>query len=268
MATYVVGDIHGCLDAFHRLLVALGFDPTSDRLYHTGDLINGGEDSLGVLRWFYHHQNCADSVLGNHDLHLLAVAHDTRRQRQKDDFDDILQAPDRDDLIAWLLHRPLLVDLEDRRILVHAGLHPRWTVDDARAAAAELQARLRGKRPEKLLAKMYGNEPRRPKKNLPKKKRHRLYINIFTRMRVMTRRGKLDFKYTGTYKKIPSNRRAWFDMPDPAWEGHQIHCGHWSALGLRHSDRVVALDTGCRWGRRLTAIRLDDGEVFSVAAEG
>ena len=263
MATYVVGDIHGCLEAFGRLLEALRFDPGEDQLYHTGDLVNGGEDSAGVLRWFMEHQGCADSVLGNHDLHLLAVWRGRRKVRLKDTFRDVFEAPDSEALLEWLRQRPMMVDLGQGRVLVHAGLLPVWTVEEAFGAAREIEAMLREK-PEKLLKGMYGNEPRRWKKALTRKKRHRVIINAMTRMRVLSRRGKLEFKYTGTYKKIPKNRRAWFDMPEVAWEGVQVHCGHWSALGLHQTDRVLSLDTGCRWGRKLTAVCLETGEITSV----
>lgn len=262
MATYVIGDIHGCFQTFLRLLEHLGFDEKRDRIWHTGDLVNGGPDSLETLRWFASHEDVATTVLGNHDLHFIAVAMGEKRLRKNDTFIDILDAPDRQELVAWLRSRPLLVR-QGKRVLVHAGLLPQWTVEKAAEAAAEVEELLVNE-PRRLLKVMYGNKPRSWDKAKTAKQRRRVTINAMTRMRVLRKGGRLDFNFKGTYETIPAGSYAWFDAPHPAWAGHQIIVGHWSALGLRHNERVVALDTGCRWGRKLTAFRLDDDQIFSV----
>lgn len=263
MATYIVGDIHGCFEEFARLLETIDFDGRRDRLWHTGDLVNGGPLSKATLQWFYDHEDVATTVLGNHDLHLLAVAHGVRSPSERDTFDDILEDSQGPALIDWLRRQPLMV-CQGRRVLVHAGLFPQWSVDDALARAREIEELLASTEPEQVLAVMYGNRPARLRDVSTTEGRWRLTINTMTRMRVLREDGALDFGYKATYEKIPSGRRAWFDAPDPAWRGHRIHCGHWSALGFRQSADVVSLDTGCRWGRALSAFRVDDEAVFSV----
>lgn len=264
MATYAVGDIHGCFAEFRQLLETIDFDPDADHLWHTGDLVNGGPDSLGVVRWFYNHQGCASTVLGNHDLHLLAVATGNRRMRSKDNFDDVLEADDAGELLDWLRTRPLMGTLDDRRVVVHAGLLPQWTVDDARQAAREVEELLSSTKPEQLLGVMYGNKPRCLEDAHDVEQRWRLTVNAFTRMRVLNSDGDLDFTFKSTYEEIPEDKIAWFDVQQPAWEGWQVVCGHWSALGFRQNDSILALDTGCRWGGELTAFRLEDERLFQV----
>ena len=263
MATYVIGDIHGCFEEFQRLLEEIEFDPASDRLWHTGDLVNGGPRSLEVVRWFVEHDRVATTVLGNHDLHLLAVAYGVKKKRSVDNFDDILRASDCQELMDWLRHRPLLVHSESW-VLVHAGLLPGWTLQAAKERARDVEELLRSSKPEQLLEVMYGNRPRRPEDVTSVEDRWRLTINTMTRMRVLTDDGKLEFQFKSTYEEIPDDRMAWFDVDDPAWQSARIICGHWSALGFRNMDHVVTLDTGCRWGNRLTAFRLEDEALFSV----
>lgn len=267
MATFVVGDLHGCFRTFEHLLEEVNFDRSRDRLYHTGDFVNGGPGALEILRWFYEHQDVADSVLGNHDLHLLAVALGRRKMRVKDDFEDILRAQDRADLVEWLRRRRMVIELGERRVLVHAGLLPEWSIDRALGLAREVEQALRTPVAARLLKGMYGNKPRSWHKAVSSrsdKKRWRVTINAMTRMRALRRGGRLDFDYSGTYEAMPQRLFAWFDARKPAWEGHQIIFGHWSALGLRQTERIIALDTGCRWGRQLTAVRLEDEQVFQV----
>ncbi len=264
MATYVVGDIHGCFDEFQRLLDKLDFGD-GDRLLHTGDMVNGGPDSLATVRWFAEHDDVATTVLGNHDLHLLAVATGCRKPRSKDQFDDVLQAPDRDELVDWIRRQPLLVEM-GQRVLVHAGLLPHWTVEEAREAARDIEELLSSPKPEQLLSAMYGNTPRSLGDAESLEERWRVIVNALTRMRVLRDNGDLDFSFKSTYGEIPEGKTAWFDVDEPAWEGHQIICGHWSALGLYRSERVIALDSGCRWGGALTAFRLDDDQVIQVDA--
>ena len=262
MATYAVGDIHGCYRTFLSLLEQIEFDPHNDRILHTGDLVNGGPDSLAVLRWFYHHQDHSLTVLGNHDLHLLAVAAGTQKRRSKDKFRKILKAPDAPELLHWLRHCPIL-HLEGSNILVHAGLLPQWSVPRAQKLASEVEKRLR-KDPVKLFKRMYGNKPRRWQNATTTRKRLRITINAMTRMRVLEPGDRLEFSYSGTYKKIPKKLYPWFEAPERAWHGHRCIVGHWSALGLHQTDDLLALDTGCRWGRLLTACRLEDNQIFQV----
>lgn len=266
MATYAIGDLHGCTRTFQNLLERIDFDPSSDRLWHTGDMVNGGPDSLGVLRWFREHEDCAVTVLGNHDLHLLAVGLGTQKLRPKDTFQDILQAPDREELLQWLANRPMLV-VEDEKILVHAGLLPQWSVEKAQKLATEVEKHLRTD-PVHLLKKMYGNKPRRWNNATTPRKRIRITINAMTRMRVLEKNDRLEFTYKGPYRKIPRRLYPWFEAPHRAWSGHRCIVGHWSALGLCIRDQVLAIDTGCRWGRKLTACRLDDGEIIQVDSLG
>ena len=263
MPTYAIGDIHGCYDEFCELLELIDFDPDDDFLWHTGDLVNGGPNSVDVVRWFRAHPGCSESVLGNHDLHLLAVATGNRTMRSKDNFDDVLEADDADELLDWLRRRPLIADVGDR-LIVHAGLLPDWTVEDAHDAAREVEQLLRSTQPDQLLCVMYGNKPKCLQRARNIEERWRLTINATTRMRVLDTRGHLDFSYKSTYEDIPDEKIAWFDVEHPAWEGTKIICGHWSALGLRNTDRILALDTGCRWGGKLTAFRLDDDQLFQV----
>lgn len=263
MATYAVGDIHGCFTEFRRLLDEIDFDPGRDRIWHTGDLVNGGPDSLGVVRWFAEHDEVVTTVLGNHDLHFLAVAFGVRKMRGADSFDDILRAPDCEELVDWLRHRPLLVHHKPW-VLVHAGLLPSWTVETATDRARDIEEILRSSRPEQVLETMYGNLPCCPKEVTDLEDQWRLTINAMTRMRVLSEDLKLEFKFKSTYEDIPHDRIAWFDVDNPAWQSARIICGHWSALGFRNTDRIVALDTGCRWGNKLTAFRLEDETVFQV----
>jgi bis(5'-nucleosyl)-tetraphosphatase (symmetrical) len=265
MATYVIGDIHGCYAEFQRLLETIDFDPASDRIWHTGDLVNGGPCSETTLRWFMENEDVATTVLGNHDLHLVAVARGVQKKTPRDNFEDILGAADCTKLIDWLRRQPLLLR-EGDSLLVHAGLLPQWTIDQALDAAKEIEEILASSQPEQVLGVMYGNRPARWGDVKTTEERWRMIINAMTRMRVLRGDGGLDFTYKSTYSAIPGERMAWFDAEQPRWLGEQIYCGHWSALGLFRNDRVVALDTGCRWGGALTALRLEDQEIFQVEA--
>lgn len=263
MAQYVIGDIHGCFDDFQRLLELIEFDAVTDTVWHTGDLVNGGPQSLAVLKWFFDHRREATTILGNHDLHLIAVVRGAHKKSHRDNFDDVLNADECDELIDWLRAQPLLVPF-DKRVLVHAGLLPEWTVEDAVEAAREVEEILSSSRPEQVLGVMYGNRPARLSDAATVEERWRVTINALTRMRALTEQGKMDFTYKSTYEELPEDRKAWFDVENAAWTDRQVVCGHWSALGFRQSERVIALDSGCRWGGKLTALRLGDDQVFQV----
>ncbi len=267
MATYAVGDVQGCDDALVALLGAIAFRPGIDRLLFAGDLVNRGPASLAVLRRVRALGNDATVVLGNHDLHLLAVAAGARR---RDTLEDVLRAPDRDDLLDWLRARPLLHACAagtGDAVVVHAGLLPAWSVDRAAALAREVERELRD-RPAQLLASMYGDEPARWDDGLRGPDRHRVVLNALTRMRLVTPDGALHLGYSGPPAGAPAGLVPWFDAPGRASDGARVVCGHWAALGLVVRPDLVALDSGCVWGRDLTALRLEDDQVFSVRCRG
>lgn len=264
MTTYVIGDIQGCYAEFEQLLVQIAFDPARDQLWLVGDLVNRGPDSLAVLRHVKSLGEAAITVLGNHDLHLLAVAEGVAALHHSDTLDDILNAPDRDELLHWLRHQRLL-HVQDNFVLVHAGLLPGWTVQQAQQLASEVEQVLRGKDYVTFLEKMYGNTPDHWDDALTGYKRLRVITNAFSRLRVCTARGEMQFKFKGEAGDIPSGLMPWFDVPGRASAEATILFGHWSALGLMVKPDAIALDTGCLWGGSLTAIRLEDRQLFQVA---
>ena len=252
------------------MLADVAFDPARDRLWFVGDLVNRGPDSLACLRFVRSLGDRAITVLGNHDLHLVCVAEGVQRTRPLDTIDEVLHAPDRDVLIAWLRTRPLL-HAEEGYALVHAGLLPEWTIERAGALAREVERQLQGRDYRALLERMYGDEPRRWDDRLEGIERARVVINAMTRLRVCEPDGRMALAFKGEPGDAPGEAIAWFDMPDRRNRTHAIVCGHWSALGLLVRDDVVALDSGCVWGRSLTAMRLEDRRVLSVpcpAVEG
>jgi bis(5'-nucleosyl)-tetraphosphatase (symmetrical) len=263
MSTYVVGDIQGCHTALEELLTALNFDRTHDRLWITGDLVNRGEDSLAVLRWCVAHDDCVVAVLGNHDLHLLAVAEGFVPPHRKDTLDMILAAPDRDALLTWLRQRPML-HRDGPWMMVHAGLSPAWTTQQAQELAGELEAALRGPDWRDFLARMYGNEPQRWAPDLHGQDRLRFIANSLTRTRYLYPDGSLEFQHKLGLDTAPADLTPWFDFPGRASTNVRILFGHWSTLGLLIREDVIALDTGCLWGGALTAFRLEDEQCFQV----
>lgn len=263
MATYAIGDLQGCLAPLERLLQALAFDRARDRLWFVGDLVNRGPDSLGCLRFVRGLGDSAVAVLGNHDLHLLCVAAGVARSRKRDTLQPVLDAPDRAELLEWLRTRPLL-HVEGAYAMVHAGLLPEWGVAEARALAGEVEACLAGPEWLSFLAVLYGNEPSRWDTRLVGYDRLRTIVNAMTRLRVLRADGAMDLAFKGEPHESSGESIAWFDMPGRQSATHTLVCGHWSALGLRVTDAVISLDSGCVWGRALTAIRLEDRQVFQV----
>jgi bis(5'-nucleosyl)-tetraphosphatase (symmetrical) len=263
MATYAVGDIQGCCNELRQLLEQVRFDPAADRLWLVGDLVNRGADSLGVLRLVKSLGDAAVTVLGNHDLHLLAVAEGAAELHRSDILDEVLDAPDRDELLAWLRAQRLLYT-EGNWVLVHAGLLPGWTVEEAQKLAHEVEAVLRGAHYHEFLLHMYGNHPDCWDDNLTGHKRLRVITNAFTRMRICTLQGKMEFKFKGEVQDIPAGYLPWFEVPGRASADATIICGHWSALGLKIVPGLIALDTGCLWGGPMSAIRLEDRKLFQV----
>ncbi|MDO8464044.1 MAG: symmetrical bis(5'-nucleosyl)-tetraphosphatase [Gallionella sp.] len=264
MAIYAVGDVQGCYAELARLLEDIRFDPAQDRLWLVGDLVNRGPGSLEVLRLVQSLGSSAITVLGNHDLHLLAVAEGVGELHRTDTLGEVLSAPDRDELLHWLRNQRLL-HTQDGYVLVHAGLSPQWSVAQADSLAREVEAALRGDDFVTFLAHMYGNFPHNWDDNLAGYKRLRVVVNAFTRMRICTKEGKMEFKFKGEVQNIPKGYLPWFDIPNRASADSTVIFGHWSALGLLNRKNIIALDTGCLWGGPMSAIRLDDRHLFQAA---
>jgi bis(5'-nucleosyl)-tetraphosphatase (symmetrical) len=263
MPTYAIGDVQGCFEPLQRLLDKIQFDPRADRLWFVGDLVNRGPDSLATLRYVQSLGESAVTVLGNHDLHLLAVAEGFARLKRDDTLDDVLEAPDRDELLDWLRHRPLM-HFEAGCAVVHAGLLPAWSVTHALELAGEVEAQLRAPAYRTLLAKMYGNQPDRWNESLTGPDRSRVIVNAMTRMRVCTADGAMEFAHKGKPSGMPEGYLPWFAVPGRRSRDTTIIFGHWSALGLVRQPNVFGLDTGCLWGRQLTALRIEDRRVIQV----
>lgn len=264
MATYAVGDIQGCYDALQQLLEHCAFDPARDRLWLVGDLVNRGPKSLETLRLIKSLGDAALTVLGNHDLYLLMVAEDAARYRGHDDtLQAILEAPDRDELLAWLRRQPLC-HTEGVYCLVHAGLLPQWTAAQARALAREVEQALQGPDYRAFIDQLWGNEPAAWSDDLRGWPRLRVIVNAMTRMRFCTPAGVMDFHAKGETTQAPAGHLPWFEVAGRAHAGSVLVTGHWSALGLKITDNLLALDSGCLWGGHLTALRLEDRRVFQV----
>lgn len=258
MATYAIGDVQGCFDALQALLQRIAFRPGQDTLWFTGDLVNRGPKSAEVLRLVTDLGASAVTVLGNHDLHLLAVAHEATPALASDTFQDVLRAPDCDRLLGWLRRRSLLH--QDTRLgftLVHAGLLPQWDVATARRLAGEVEAELRGTRFVEFLAHMYGDRPDRWDAQLQGYERLRVIVNALTRLRYCDAEGRMDLAPVGPPGSQPSHLKPWFQARAPGAREPTIVFGHWSALGIWNQDGVIAIDSGCLWGGSLTAVRLD-----------
>jgi bis(5'-nucleosyl)-tetraphosphatase (symmetrical) len=262
MAVWAVGDVQGCFVELEALLERIGFTPGQDELWFVGDLVNRGPASLEVLRRVERLGDDARVVLGNHDLHLLAIARGGARLRGGDStLQAILDAPDRERLLDWLQSRPLLHhDDSIGWTMVHAALPPQWDLALARRSAAELESALRGRHSGRLLGSMYGNQPDRWRDDLDGDDRLRFITNALTRLRVCDSSGRMLLEFKGPLEEMPAGALPWFRAPGRRWAGARIVCGHWSALGYHDGDGVLALDTGCVWGGRLTAQRLDAPE--------
>lgn len=263
MATYVIGDLQGCFRSLMGLLDTLEFDSAHDQLWFAGDLVNRGPGSLECLRFVYGLGNAAVSVLGNHDLHLLAVAHGIRERGKFDSLQDVLDAPDREDLISWLRRRPLLVQ-NGSMFLVHAAIPPVWDPDAALAAARDVENTLRGPKYPELLRTMYGDKPAAWRDVATDHDRHRYTINAMTRARCFDLAGDMDLRFKGPPEEMPKSKRAWYDSLHPAWQGCTVFAGHWSAAGIRQGTGYVTLDSGCVWGGSLTAYCLESQKFISV----
>lgn len=266
MATYAIGDIQGCYDEMRRLLDTVAFDPAHDQLWLVGDLVNRGPRSLEVLRFVKGLGDRAVTVLGNHDLNLLVVAAGVREPHPEDTLDALLHAPDRDELLDWL-RRQRLMHVDAGYAMVHAGLLPQWSIAQAQALACEAEAALQYPDHSEFLRRMYGNEPARWRDDLAGYDRLRIIINAMTRLRLCTAAGHMEFTHKTGLTNAPAGYLPWFDIPERASRETPVIFGHWAALGLMLRADVLGLDTGCVWGRRLTAVRLEDRRVFQCGCE-
>jgi bis(5'-nucleosyl)-tetraphosphatase (symmetrical) len=266
IAIYAVGDIQGCHAELVQMLDQVAFDQANDTLWLVGDLVNRGPGSLEVLRLVKSLGDSAITVLGNHDLHLLAVAEDVAELHRTDTLDEILAAPDRDELLHWLRNQKLL-HAQDGYVLVHAGLLPQWSIVQAQSLAREVEAALRADDYATFLARMYGNAPHHWDDELSGYKRLRVIVNAFTRMRICSEEGEMEFRFKGEVEHIPEGYLPWFDVPNRASQNATVIVGHWSALGLLLRKDVIALDTGCLWGGPMSAIRLEDRQLFQVSCK-
>jgi len=260
LAQYAIGDLQGCYDPFRRLLERVHFNPEKDRLWLTGDLVSRGPKSRKTLRFVRSLGTAAITVLGNHDLHLMALAHGIRQAGSN--YGSLAKILDKDDcgeLIDWLRFRPLAYhDAGINTLMVHAGVPPQWTVSETLTHAAEVERKLRGDAYVKFLENMYGDKPHKWFDDLTGHKRRRFIVNSLTRMR-MLRNGALDFSHKGPPDGAAKGLIPWFTAENARWRGTRIVFGHWSALGLIVNEQVIAVDTGCVWGRQLSAVRLDEG---------
>jgi len=258
MPVYAFGDIQGCHDELQALLELLRFDPAADRLWFVGDLVNRGPKSLEVLRFVKGLGDAAVTVLGNHDLHLLALAAGNDKHKDEASLDPVLHAPDRDELLHWLRHRPLLhTDPALDFTMIHAGLSPDWDLATASACARELEAALQGDEHLAYFLDMYGNKPDHWDPALSGQERLRFITNCFTRLRYLNSDGSLALKEKGPPGSQQGGRLPWFEHPARLTRNTRILFGHWSTLGYVNSHNVWALDTGCLWGGTLTALRID-----------
>lgn len=263
MATYCVGDIQGCLSGLERLLQVIDFEPNKDKLLGVGDLVARGENSLGVLRLLKSFGASFQTVLGNHDLHLISVYHGHGRLRKNDKVEAILQANDSDELIAWLRQQPILIDTGEY-LIAHAGIYPWWSAELAARCARELESVISDPSQALFFSQMYGNQPERWNEQLPSTERLRFIANAFTRMRYVYADGRLDFSVKCHPQQHTGDSHPWFTLYGG---GHQCLFGHWaSLLGETHRPDIIGLDTGYVWGGRMSAIRLDDRQYFSVSA--
>lgn len=264
MATYAIGDVQGCFDELEALLERVAFEPARDRLWFVGDLVNRGPKSLEVLRFVRGLGDRAEVVLGNHDLHLVCLFEGFAKRRPDDTFDALLAAPDARELIDWLRQRPMM-RVEGDFAMVHAGLLPVWSIKGALALAREVESALRGPDYRDFLAHMYGSRPERWDEALTGWDRLRVIVNAMTRMRFCARDGAMELRAKGA--QAPSGYLPWFETR-PDRERTTIVCGHWSALGLKLTERLIALDSGCVWGGSLAALRLEDRLLTELPCAG
>ena len=263
MAIYAVGDVQGCFDDLRTKLDEVEFDTNKDTLWLTGDLISRGPKSLKTLRFLFSIRDSIITVLGNHDLHLLALAHNKEHRKNfgvPADLQEILDASDKNDLLDWLLHQPLMhYDLVEDTVLSHAGVYPLWSLKKAFKFAQEVEKTLlKDKKRNAFFANMYGNQPNLWHDKLEGFERLRFITNAFTRMRYVSKQARLDLKFKGQPRRKPRTLLAWFDYPERRLADTKIIFGHWASLGHYQKDNIHCIDSGCVWGNELTLIKLSD----------
>ncbi|WP_180682000.1 symmetrical bis(5'-nucleosyl)-tetraphosphatase [Tepidicella baoligensis] len=264
MSLYLIGDVQGCDASLQRLLDTLAFSPSRDTLVLLGDLVNRGPDSLGVLRRMMALQGSAHCLLGNHDLHLLAVAHGVRKAHRTDTLDAILLAKDREHLLDWVRQRPLALRLNGW-LLVHAGVLPQWSAEQTLTLAEEVSQMLRSTDGAEWLRQMYGNQPDHWRDDWPDTDRWRVVVNALTRLRFCNAQGVMEFATKDGAAQAPEGFMPWFEVPGRRSSDTPIAFGHWSTLGLLNRPHLLGLDTGCIWGGSLSAARLsDDGTLEDI----
>jgi len=263
MATLAIGDVQGCYDQLMRLLERAGYDEKRDVLWFVGDLVNRGPQSAQTVRFVKKLGARQVTVLGNHDLALLVIAAGIRKPHRGDTFDELLAAPDRDELLDWLRFQKMM-HAGEGYAMVHAGLAPQWSVARALALAREVEMALQGPGYREFLANMYGNEPTRWSDDLTGYARLRVIVNAMSRMRLVTPDGAMEFSHKTGLAGLPAGYQPWYDAPARASRGERVIFGHWAALGLLVREDVVCLDSGCVWGRALTALRLEDRRIYQL----
>ena len=265
MALYLIGDVQGCDDALARLLTHIDFSPSRDTLYLLGDLVNRGPDNVAVLRRLMALGSSAQCVLGNHDLHLLAVSSDVRKPNKQDTIQDILTAPDSSELLHWLRHQHMAMQV-GQVLMVHAGVLPQWTAAQTMALAGEVEAVLRSDDWVQFMPQMYGGLPNLWRDDLEGADRLRVIVNALTRLRFCDAQGAMDFSVKESADKAPAHLMPWFDVPGRRTADVRIAFGHWSTVQTVARQDVVCLDDGCVWGGCLTAAKLEASAVnVSVA---
>ena len=269
MSTYAIGDIQGCFQELNELLDLIGFSETSDQLWFVGDLVNRGPQSLETLRFIKSLGDSAITVLGNHDIHLLSASFINGKGRRKDTFDEILAAPDRDELLHWLRHQALYIQDDSLGFcMVHAGVAPQWSVDQIASLAGEVEQALQGDGYLEYLAHIYGDQPSIWSDDLTGMERLRCITNFFTRLRFCDENGRMEFSEKGPPGSQPDDWKPWYEIKNRKSADLKIIFGHWSTQKLANEDvrkhNVFSIDTGCLWGGELTAFRLDDEKIFQL----
>jgi len=263
MADYIVGDVQGCISSLKKLLAKINFSYDSDRLFFLGDVVNRGENNLETMKFILSHHDNFDMVLGNHDIHLIASHFDSKKIKKSDNFDDILDSNLRDKIIEYLLNKSLSIELYGS-ILVHAGVPPIWSKEDVFYYSDFVKSNMQSSNSQKFINSIYSNKPNKFSDSLSMIEKSTYAINALTRMRFCSKHGKLDYKTKGNFDFNPSGYKAWFLHANENLKNTDIFFGHWSTLKDFNQPKRYHLDTGCVWGNKLTAIRFEDKQIFSV----
>ena len=262
MATYAIGDIQGCFRTLKRLLKKIAFNPSKDKILLVGDLVNRGPQSIEVLRWAYDMDGSVQTVLGNHDIHLLAMALGAASMKRIRTLEPLLRTRDADKLMGWLRNRPIMLK-EDNFVIVHAGVLPAWKIPQAEKRARKLEEIIQGENCTKFLDFYYQQQNANIWSNeLSGFEKHCVALNSFIRMRMCRTASEMEFVFTGKPEEAPQGLTPWFKIKDRQHKGYTIIFGHWAAMSLRITPEIIALDSGCVWGQFLTAYRLEDGAIY------